>query len=65
MKCGHCEDPKMFFTIMPTISKTVGWCSHVMVEVDGKIGLYHYQCGNVDVMSVYEDLLALTKNPTE
>lgn len=59
MKCEFCNDSRLFFSIMPSVSKTVAWCSHVLSEMDGKVGLYHYQCGNVDPLSVYAQLLEL------
>ena len=59
MKCAYCEDTKIFFSIMPAISKDIAWASHVLVEKNGKIRLYHYQCGNVDPMGVYAQLLEL------
>ena len=49
----------MFFTIMPTISRDIGWASHTLAEIENKVGLYHYQCAGVDVMKIYEMLLSM------
>lgn len=65
MKCNLCGDSKIFFTIMPEISDWIGWGSHVVVENNDKCCLYHYQCGGVDVMSVYEMFVALYPKPPE
>ena len=65
MKCEYCQDTKLFFTVMPAVSKTVAWASHVLSEVDGKIGLYHYQCGNVDPLGIYAQLLELMDENTD
>ena len=61
MKCRACNDSRIFFTVMPDISTEIGWCSHVVSEGrDGKLGLYHYQCGGVEILPVYEMFIELS-----
>ncbi len=62
MKCDHCNDERMFFTVMPNVDKDIGWSSHVISEIDGKCSLYHYQCGGVDPLDVYGMFVDIMKD---
>ena len=52
MKCAHCSETVIAFTIIPEMSGEIAWASHVISEVGGKCGLYHYQCGEVNLNSI-------------
>jgi len=53
MKCANCRDERIAFSIVPDISKKIAWSSHVISEKDGVCQLYHYQCANMSLLSVY------------
>jgi hypothetical protein len=45
---------------MPQVSPDIAWSSHVLMEHGGKVGLYHYECGNADIVSFYKMFVELT-----
>jgi len=59
MKCMRCKESIISFSIIDTIHSEIGWASHILVEVDGKISLYHYQCGGALLLSYYKMMLDL------
>ncbi len=54
MKCEGCEDKRIMFTIIPDISDDVAWASHIISDDNGHLMLYHYQCSNADIISIYD-----------
>ena len=52
MKCNYCNETAIAFTVIPDLNSGIAWSSHVISEIDGKCGLYHYQCGGVNIHDV-------------